>query len=93
MQRRLVITRYELGLENDVMDREVRLQQICRGTPHQFRILPAINRNVRCQVGIVTRDRPHMQVVNPVHSFNLSRRGMPCRRIATYRWNAFAMRS
>ncbi len=68
MQRRLVITRYGLGLESDVRDREVRLQQICYGAPHRFRILPATNRNVLCQAGNVTRHRPQMQVMNAVHA-------------------------
>jgi hypothetical protein len=91
MQRRLVITGHEPDLESDVVDREVRLQQIYHGTPHRFCILPATNRNVRCQAGIVARDRPHMPVVIRVHGYNLSRcgtdglrskpRGIPCRRI------------
>lgn len=42
------------------MDRELRFQHICHGTPHHIRI--------------VASDRTQMQVVNPVQAGNLCHR-------------------
>lgn len=75
MQRRLIIARYGLGLESDVLDRELRFQHFCHGTPHRFHILSATNRNMRGKAGILVSDRTQMQVVNPVHAYNLIRSG------------------
>ena len=46
MQCRLIITRYGFCLDRDVMDRELRFQHVCNGTPHSLRIFSFTNRKV-----------------------------------------------